>query len=84
QTTNRVLGTTRNPYDLRLTCGGSSGGAAVALATGEAWLAHGNDYGGSLRIPAAFCNVAGLRPTPGRVPRKRLADPFDTLAVEGP
>ena len=84
QTTNRVLGTTRNPYDIRLTCGGSSGGAAVALATGEAWLAHGNDYGGSLRIPAAFCNVVGLRPTPGRVPRKRLADPFDTLAVEGP
>jgi amidase len=84
QTTNRVLGTTRNPYDTRLTCGGSSGGAAVALATGEAWLAHGNDYGGSLRIPAAFCNVTGLRPTPGRVPRKRLADPFDTIAVEGP
>lgn len=84
QTTNSVHGATRNPYDGRLTCGGSSGGAAVALATGEAWLAHGNDYGGSLRIPAAFCNVTGLRPTPGRVPRKRLADPFDTIAVEGP
>ncbi|MGX1788371.1 amidase [Bosea sp. NPDC055332] len=84
QTTNSVHGTTRNPYDIRLTCGGSSGGAAVALATGEAWLAHGNDYGGSLRIPAAFCNVTGLRPTPGRIPRKRLADPFDTIAVEGP
>lgn len=84
QTTNSVHGATRNPYDLRLTCGGSSGGAAVALATGEAWLAHGNDYGGSLRIPAAFCNVTGLRPTPGRVPRKRLSDPFDTIAVEGP
>ncbi len=84
QTTNSVHGATRNPYDRRLTCGGSSGGAAVALATGEAWLAHGNDYGGSLRIPAAFCNVTGLRPTPGRVPRKRLADPFDTIAVEGP
>jgi amidase len=84
QTVNAVHGATRNPYDLRLTCGGSSGGAAVALATGEAWLAHGNDYGGSLRIPAAFCNVTGLRPTPGRVPRKRLSDPFDMIAVEGP
>jgi len=84
QTTNSVHGATLNPYDRRLTCGGSSGGAAVALATGEAWLAHGNDYGGSLRIPAAFCNVTGLRPTPGRVPRKRLADPFDMIAVEGP
>jgi amidase len=84
QTTNAVHGATRNPYDLRLTCGGSSGGAAVALATGEAWLAHGNDYGGSLRIPAAFCNVTGLRPTPGRVPRKHLSDPFDMIAVEGP
>jgi amidase len=84
QTTNAVFGATRNPYDIRLTCGGSSGGAAVALATGEAWLAHGNDLGGSLRIPAGFCNVTGLRPTPGRVPRKRLAAPFDTLAVEGP
>lgn len=84
QTTNSVFGATRNPYDTSLTCGGSSGGAAVALATGEAWLAHGNDYGGSLRIPAAFCNVTGLRPTPGRVPRKRLSDPFDTIAVEGP
>jgi amidase len=84
QTTNAVHGTTRNPYDIRLTCGGSSGGAAVALATGETWLAHGNDLGGSLRIPAAFCNVTGLRPTPGRVPRKRLANPFDTMAVEGP
>jgi amidase len=84
QTTNAVHGMTRNPYDTRLTCGGSSGGAAVALATGEAWLAHGNDLGGSLRIPAAFCNVVGLRPTPGRVPRKRMAAPFDTMAVEGP
>lgn len=84
QTTNSVHGATRNPYDTSLTCGGSSGGAAVALAIGEAWLAHGNDYGGSLRIPAAFCNVTGLRPTPGRVPRKRLADPFDTIMVEGP
>ena len=84
QTTNAVHGTTLNPYDTRLTCGGSSGGSAVALATGEAWLAHGNDYGGSLRIPAAFCNVLGLRPTPGRIPRKRLTDPFDTIFVEGP
>ena len=64
----RVFGATRNPYDLTKTCGGSSGGAAVALACGMVPIADGSDTGGSLRNPAAFCNVVGLRPSPGRVP----------------
>lgn len=83
-TTNAVLGTTRNPWNTALTCGGSSGGSAVALATGQVWLAHGNDVGGSLRIPASFCGVTGLRPTPGRVPRRSILNPFDTIFVDGP
>ncbi|MCW0235711.1 MAG: amidase, partial [Ferrovibrio sp.] len=83
-TTNAVLGTTRNPWNTALTCGGSSGGSAVALATGQVWLAHGNDVGGSLRIPASFCGVTGLRPTPGRVPRRSILNPFDTVFVDGP
>ena len=68
QTFNAVFGATRNPYDLTRTCGGSSGGAAVALACGMVPLADGSDMGGSLRNPACFCNVVGLRPSPGRVP----------------
>ena len=68
QTFNNVFGVTRNPYDLTKTCGGSSGGSAVALATGMTPLADGTDMGGSLRNPASFCNVVGLRPSPGRVP----------------
>lgn len=83
-TTNRLFGPTRHPLDTRLSCGGSSGGSAVAVATGQVWLAHGNDVGGSLRIPPAFCGIAGLRPTPGRVARKVLSDPFDTVFVDGP
>jgi amidase len=83
-TTNRLFGTTLNPHDRRLTCGGSSGGSAVAVATGQVWLAHGNDVGGSLRVPPAFCGVVGLRPTPGRVVRKETCDPFDTVMVDGP
>jgi amidase len=80
---NKILGPTLNPYDLRHTSGGSSGGAAVAVATGLAALAHGSDFGGSCRIPAAFCGVAGLRPTAGRIanPEKRLL--WDDLAVHG-
>ena len=66
-TFNEVFGATLNAWDRRLNAGGSSGGAAVALATGEAWLAHGSDHGGSLRTPAAFNGVVGLRPSPGRV-----------------
>lgn len=65
-TFNEVFGMTRNPWDTSRNAGGSSGGGAVALATGECWLAHGSDLAGSLRTPAAYCGVLGLRPTPGR------------------
>ena len=66
-TFNEVFGKTRNPWDTSKTCGGSSGGSTTALASGQIWLASGSDFGGSLRIPASFCSVVGLRPTPGRV-----------------
>ncbi len=79
----RVFGATRNPYDLRRTSGGSSGGAAAALACGMLPLADGTDLGGSLRNPASFCNVVGFRPSPGRVPRLN-ARADDTLGVHGP
>ncbi len=82
-TFNPVFGATLNPWNLDLTCGGSSGGAAVAVATGQVWLATGSDLGGSLRTPASFCSVVGLRPSPGRVART-TANPFDTLGVQGP
>lgn len=65
-TFNEVLGTTRNPWNTTLNAAGSSGGAAVSLATGEVWLSHGSDHGGSLRTPAAYNGVVGLRPSPGR------------------
>ncbi|HET7925050.1 MAG TPA: amidase family protein, partial [Rhodanobacteraceae bacterium] len=83
QTFNALFGTTRNPYDLKKTCGGSSGGAAVALACGMLPLADGTDLGGSLRNPASFCNVVGFRPSPGRVPRLH-ARSGDRLGVHGP
>lgn len=83
-TFNEVFGKTRNPWDTRMTCGGSSGGSAVALASGQVWLATGSDLGGSLRIPASFCSVVGLRPSPGRVPEGPKALPFATLSVDGP
>lgn len=83
QTFNAVFGPTRNPYDLTKTCGGSSGGAAVALACGMVPLADGTDLGGSLRNPASFCNVVGFRPSPGRVP-KLSANGWSTLSVHGP
>lgn len=83
-TFNKVFGATKNPYHLEKTCGGSSGGAAVALATGMVSLADGSDMGGSLRNPAAWCNVVGLRPTPGRVPVWPNDNPLATLPVEGP
>ncbi|WP_133769390.1 amidase [Enterovirga rhinocerotis] len=83
-TFNPVYGTTRNPWDLRMTAGGSSGGAAAALAAGEVWLANGSDLGGSLRIPASYCGIAGLRPSVGRVPRGEGLPAFDPLWVEGP
>ncbi len=83
-TFNEVFGKTRNPWNTDLTCGGSSGGSATALAAGQVWLASGSDLGGSLRIPASFCSVIGLRPTPGRVAHGPRSMPFGTLSVEGP
>ncbi|MCB1833868.1 MAG: amidase, partial [Geminicoccaceae bacterium] len=83
-TFNEVFGATVNPWNTALTCGGSSGGAAVSLATGMAWLADGSDLGGSLRTPAGFCSIVGFRPSPGRVPHGPGAAPFQTLGVEGP
>jgi len=83
-TFNEVFGKTRNPWDTRKTCGGSSGGSAVALTTGQAWLATGSDLGGSLRIPASFCSIVGLRPSPGRVARGPMPDPMDLLWTDGP
>jgi amidase len=82
QTFNEVFGATRNPYDLAKTCGGSSGGAAVALACGMVPIADGSDTGGSLRNPPAFCNVVGLRPSPGRVPPE--SGSWSALSVSGP
>jgi amidase len=84
QTFNPVFGSTLNPYDHDKTCGGSSGGAAVALATGMLPIADGSDMGGSLRNPASFCNVVGLRPSPGRVPTWPAATAWSTLSVDGP
>jgi amidase len=83
-TFNPVWGVTRNPWDLGRTAGGSSGGAAAALAGHEVWLANGSCLGGSLRIPASFCGVVGLRPSPGVVPRGDGLPAFDSLWVEGP
>ena len=83
-TFNPVFGATRNPYDGSKTCGGSSGGAAVALAAGMIPIADGSDMGGSLRNPASFCNVVGLRPSPGRVPSYPKASAWATLGVAGP
>jgi amidase len=84
QTYNAVFGETLNPYDLTKTCGGSSGGAAVALRCGMLPIADGSDMGGSLRNPASFCNVVGLRPSPGRVPTWPDPTGWFTLSVEGP
>jgi amidase len=83
QTFNKVFGATRNPYDLTKTCGGSSGGAAVALACGMVPVASGSDAGGSLRNPAAFCNVVGFRPSIGRVPNPKAAFGWSTLSTNG-
>ena len=82
QTFNTVFGATRNPHDLTKTCGGSSGGSAVALACGMVPLADGTDHGGSLRNPAAFCGVVGLRTSPGRVPE--AIQGTTNLSVNGP
>ena len=83
-TFNDVFGVTRNPWNTALSAAGSSGGAAAALATGMAWLAHGSDMGGSLRNPASFCSVVGLRPSPGRVAASVFSKIDGTLGIEGP
>ena len=83
-TFNEVFGKTRNPWNVAKSCAGSSGGAAASVAAGQVWLAHGSDLGGSLRTPASFCSVVGLRPSPGRVPRGPVPLPFSSLLVNGP
>ena len=83
QTFNPVFGATRNPFDLSKTCGGSSGGAAVALACGMVPVASGSDAAGSLRNPAAFCNIVGFRPSIGRVPNPKAGFGWSTLSTNG-
>jgi amidase len=83
-TFNEVFGATLNPWDISRSAAGSSGGAAVALATGMAWLAHGSDMGGSLRNPASFCGVVGLRPSVGRVANTPKFKADRPLSVQGP
>lgn len=83
-TVNRVFGATGNPFDVTRTCGGSSGGSAVALATGMAPLATGSDYGGSLRTPASFCGVVGFRPSMGVAPMTNAPSMFSPWGVNGP
>ena len=83
-TVNRLFGATGNPFDPSLTCGGSSGGSAVAIACGMAPLATGSDHGGSLRIPACYSGVVGYRATPGVVPNERRATPQTNYSVQGP
>ena len=84
QTFNPIFGATLNPYDTTRTCGGSSGGAAVAVACGMLPFADGSDLGASLRNPGNFCNVVGFRPTPGRVPSYPSNDSWASLSVMGP
>ena len=83
-TFNEVFGPTLNPWDISKSAAGSSGGAAVALATGMAWLAHGSDMGGSLRSPASFCGVVGMRPSIGRVAHTMAVAVDRNLGVQGP
>jgi amidase len=83
-TFNEVFGRTRNPWNTALTPGGSTGGGAAALASGEVWLAHGSDHAGSLRRPATYCSVVGLRPSAGRITRGTSNNLFAPLSVQGP
>ncbi|MBT8437036.1 MAG: amidase, partial [Gammaproteobacteria bacterium] len=83
-TFNDVFGATRNPHDVTCSAGGSSGGAAAALASGSAWLAQGSDLGGSLRTPAAFCGVTSLRPSPGLIATTPGMQPFGVYSQSGP
>lgn len=80
---NKLCGPTRNPFDPALTSGGSSGGSAAAVAAGMVPLAHGTDFGGSVRTPASFCDVASIRPTPGRIPSPHRPLGWDMLATHG-
>ena len=84
QTFNSLFGATKNPYDPSKTCGGSSGGAAVAVACGMLPFADGGDLAASLRNPGNYCNVVGFRPTPGRVPAWPAPNAWNTLGVLGP
>ena len=84
QTFNRVFGATKNPYDLTKTCGGSSGGAAAAVASGMLPFADGGDLAASLRNPGNYCNVVGFRPTPGRVSAHPESNVWNTLSTLGP
>lgn len=83
-TTNAVFGPTRNPFDTDRICGGSSGGSAVALSCDMVPLATGSDTGGSLRTPAGYCGVVGLRPSPGLVPMSRRGIGYTAISVQGP
>lgn len=83
-TFNDVFGPTLNPWNTNLNAGGSSGGAAASLATGEVWLSHGSDHGGSLRTPAAYCGIVGLRPSPGRAGGSSADQAFMIEGVQGP
>lgn len=84
QTFNEVFGATPNPYDMTRTCGGSSGGAAVAVACGMLPFADGTDFAASLRNPGNFCNVVGFRPSTGRVPAYPSVNPWSTMSEVGP
>jgi amidase len=84
QTFNDVFGEAKNPFDLTRTCGGSFGGAAVALAARMLPLADGSDMGGSLRNPASFCNVVGFRTSADQVPACPVPDDWSNLSVLGP
>ncbi|MBN9428318.1 MAG: amidase [Burkholderiales bacterium] len=83
-TVNTLFGSTRNPWNTRLTAGGSTGGGAAALAAGEIWLAQGTDHGGSLRRPASYCSVVGMRCSPGRITRGSARTLWTAQVVQGP
>ncbi|MEM7213633.1 MAG: amidase family protein, partial [Pseudomonadota bacterium] len=83
-TFNEVFGRTHNPWNLARSAAGSSGGSAAALVSGQAWLAHGSDMGGSLRNPASFCGCVGLRPSAARVPSGPSPNDFEVLGQQGP
>src|SRR5215471_13571034 len=83
-TFNEVFGRTRNPWNTSLTCGGSTGGGSVSLATGEVWLAQGTDHGGSLRRPGTYCSTVGIRPSPGRVTRGTVNNLWSPQSLQGP